>query len=62
LRQRVAGEIDCDAAERRLVELEFMAEAFADLFEHANAFSDDFGTDAIARDDGNVCLHRWFCS
>jgi hypothetical protein len=32
-------------------------EAFADVLEHANAFSDDLGTDAIARDDGNCCLH-----
>ena len=39
------------------VEREFVAEAFADLFEHANAFGDDFGTDAIARDDGNFCFH-----
>jgi hypothetical protein len=39
-----------------------VAETLADLFEHANAFSDDLGTDAIARDDGNGCLHRWRCS
>ena len=44
----------------RFVELEFVAEAFADLLEHAHAFGDDFGTDAIARDDGNLCFHRAF--
>ncbi len=36
----------------------FVSEAFGDLLEHAHAFSDDLGTDAIARDDGNSRLHR----
>ena len=42
------------------VEREFVAESLADLFEHADAFGDDLGTDAIARDDRNVCFHSAF--
>ena len=38
---------------------EFVAEALADLFEHADAFGDDLGTDAIAGDDRNGGFHRW---
>ena len=60
MRQRIAGEIDGDAAERRFVELELMAETLADLLEHAHAFGDDLGTDAIARDDGDFCFHWAF--
>ena len=41
------------------VEHEFVAETFADLLEHAHAFGDDLGTDAIARDDRDFCFHLW---
>ena len=59
LGQRVAREVDGHATKGLCVQLEVMTEALADLFQHADAFGDDFGTDAIAGDDCDRCFHSW---
>jgi hypothetical protein len=38
-------------------EIEFVAAAFGDGFEHGNAGRRNFGADAVAGEDYNVCLH-----
>ncbi len=55
--QRIAVQVDGDAAEWRVEELELVAEARGDRPQYPRGFGRDLGADAVAGDDRDACLH-----
>ena len=61
-RQRLAERVDGDAADRMLLELEFVAAVFGDRFQNGDGHCGDFGADAVAGQGDDIRLHAaTFC-
>jgi hypothetical protein len=62
LRQRVVAARIRGAADIFFLQAEFVSERGGDGLENTNGFIGDFGTDAVAGEDGDLQEHGFYCS